>query len=137
VTFLIPCVVAVLAALLAGCSDESAREGATGETGPSPRAAPPTITEADSGESFSLPRDSQTSLRLSGEYLWSEPKVRGDAVQLTPVNYFQDPGFSEWSVLAVRPGTATIAAQGTPACAGEAGCADDPLGVQIEIVVAP
>jgi hypothetical protein len=137
VTLLLVCVVAVLAALVAGCGEESAREGGTGETAPAPRAAPRTITEADSGESFTLSRGSETSLRLSGEYAWSEPTVRGDAVQLAPVNYFQDPGFSEWTVLAVRPGTAAIAAKGTPACAGEEGCRDEPLRFEIEITVAP
>jgi hypothetical protein len=38
--------------------------------------------------------------------------VRGDAVDLAHADYFQDPGFSEWAVLAVRPGTATISAGG-------------------------
>ena len=95
------------------------------------------ITETDSGRTLTLAPGSETSLRLSGDYEWSEPTVRGDAVQLTRVDYFQDPGFSEWMVRAVQPGTATIAARGTPDCAGQAGCADAPLRFQLAITVAP
>ena len=131
------CVVALLALLSEGCGEDASREGGAGETAPAPRAAPQTITEADSGKSFMLSAGSETRLRLSGEYLWSEPKVRGAAVQITQVNYFQDPGFSEWAIHAVQPGTATIAASGTPGCAGQEGCSDAPLPFQVTITVAP
>lgn len=136
-TRLVPCVVALLAVLADGCGEETSREGGTGETAPPPRAAPETVTEVDSGESFTLSPGSETRLRLSGQYVWSEPTVRGDAVELARVDYFQDPGFSEWTVLAVRPGTATIAARGTPDCAGQERCPDGPLRFEIEITVAP
>ncbi len=63
--------------------------------------------------------------------------MRGDAVELVRVDYLQDPGFAEWTVLAVQPGTATIAARGTPACAGQEGCRDAPLRFQLEITVTP
>ncbi|HEY6416994.1 MAG TPA: hypothetical protein VIX41_12165 [Acidimicrobiales bacterium] len=131
------CLATLLAALGNGCGGESAREGGTGEPGPPPSAPPTMITETDSGRTLTLAPGSETSLRLSGEYEWSEPTVRGDAVQLTRVDYFQDPGFSEWIVRAVRPGTATIAARGTPDCAGQAGCPDTPLRFRVEITVAP
>ena len=136
-TRLVLCVVALLAVLMDGCGDEGPREGGAGQTAPSPRAAPQTITEVDSGESFTLAAGSQRRLRLSGEYSWSEPTLRGDSVELARVDYFRDPGFSEWTVVAVRPGTATIAARGTPACAGQQRCPASPLGFQIEITVAP
>jgi predicted secreted protein len=129
-------VVALLALFLDGCGEEGSREGA-GETAPPPRAAPQTITEVDSGKSFMLSAGSETRLRLSGEYVWSEPTVHGDAVELTRVDYFRDPGFSEWAVRAVQPGTARIAARGTPGCAGQEGCSDEPLRFQVEITVAP
>jgi predicted secreted protein len=135
VTRVFVCVVALLALLLDGCGEEGSREGGAGETAPPPRAAPQTITEVDSGESFMLSAGSETRLRLSGEYVWSEPTVQGDAVELTRVDYFQDPGFSEWVVRAVQPGTATIAARG--ACAGQERCPDAPLRFQLEITVAP
>ena len=136
-TRLVLCVIALLAVLVDGCGEEASREGGAGETAPPPRAAPQTITEVDSGESFTLAPGSETRLRLSGEYVWSEPTVRGDAVELARVDYFQDPGFSEWMVVAVQPGTATIAARGTPACAGRERCPDAPLRFQMEITVAP
>ena len=121
-------VFSVLAVLMGGCGEDASHP---------PRAAPQTITELASGESFTLASGSETRLRLSGKYEWTEPTVRGDAVELAPVDYFQDPGFSEWTVLAVRAGTATIAARGTPACAGQERCPDAPLRFQIEIAVAP
>jgi predicted secreted protein len=137
VTRVFVCAVALLALLLDGCGEEASREGGAGETSPRPRAAPQTITEADSGESFRLSADSETRLRLSGEYVWSEPSVHGNAVELTRVDYFRDPGFSEWAVRAVQPGTARIEARGTPACAGQERCPDAPLRFQVEITVAP
>ncbi|HEU4865670.1 MAG TPA: hypothetical protein VFT76_05425, partial [Actinomycetota bacterium] len=97
---------------------------------------PQTITEADNGASFTLSPGSGTSLRLSGQYVWSELTLRGDAVELARVDYFQDPGFSEWTVLAVRPGRATIAARGNPQCADQP-CPDRPLRFEIEITVVP
>ena len=102
-----------------------------------PRAAPPTITEADNGASFILSPGSGTSLRLSGQYVWSEPTPRDDAVELARVDYFQDPGFSEWAVIAVQPGTATIAAFGNPQCADQEPCPDGPPRFEIEITVEP
>jgi hypothetical protein len=63
--------------------------------------------------------------------------VRGDAVDLARVDYFQDPGFSDWAVLAVRPGTATISARGNPRRAGQERCPDEPLRFVIEITVVP
>jgi predicted secreted protein len=104
-------------------------------TAPPPHAAPQTITEADNGASFTLSPGSGTSLRLSGQYVWSEPTLRGDAVELARVDYFQAPGFSEWAVLAVRPGRATIAARGNPQCADQEPCPDRPLRFEIEITV--
>jgi hypothetical protein len=127
-------VLALLAVLAEGCGDEVPRERGTGATPPPAAApAPATITERDSGASFTLAAGAETSLRLSGVYEWSEPTVSGDAVQLARVDYFQDPGFTEWVVQAVSAGTATIAARGTPACAG---CPDTPLRFQVKIVVA-
>lgn len=103
---------------------------------PPPRQPPQVITEADTGATFSLPTGGETSMRLSSEYVWSEPAVDGGAVQLVPVDYLQDPGFSEWVVQGVAPGTATIVATGTPACAGQDGCPDAPLRFEVRITVA-
>jgi hypothetical protein len=98
---------------------------------------PQTITEADNDASFTLSPGSGTSLRLSGQYVWSEPTLRGDAVALARVDYFQDPGFSEWAVLAVRRGRATIAARGNPQRADQEPSLDGTLRFEIEITVVP
>jgi predicted secreted protein len=125
---------------LAACADDEGSSPAgepagTSEPAPAPQQSPQVITEADSGAAYALPMGSETSLRLSSDWVWEEPVVDGDAVQLAPVNYIQDPGFSEWLVTAVAPGEATITSSGTAACAGQDGCADGPQDFQVRITV--
>jgi predicted secreted protein len=135
--------VAVLALVLlplAACGGDEASGPAeepspsTGERAP-PRQSPQVLTEADSGATIALPTGGETSLRLSSDWVWSEPVVDGDAVQLAVVNYIQDPGFSEWVVTAVEPGEATISSSGTAACAGQDGCAVGSRDFQVRITV--
>ena len=135
--------VAVLALVLlplAACSGDEA-SGPAEEPSPStsepapPRQSPQVLTEADSGATIALPTGGETSLRLSSDWVWSEPVVDGDAVQLAIVNYLQDPGFYEWVVTAVAPGEATITSSGKAACAGQDGCAVGPQDFQVRITV--
>jgi hypothetical protein len=114
----------MIGALMSGCGDDASREGR-----PAARPAPPAITDAANGRSFTLSQGAETALRLPGGYEWGEPAVRGQAVELIRVDYFQDPGFSEWTVRAVQPGTATIAAHGTRDGRGA------PLDFRVEITV--
>jgi hypothetical protein len=125
---------------LAACADDDGSSPAgepvgTSEPAPAPQQSPQVITEADSGASYALPMGGETSLRLSSDWVWEEPVVDGDAVQLAPVNYIQDPGFTEWLVTAVAAGEATITSSGTAACAGQDGCADGPQDFQVRITV--
>lgn len=130
------CVAALVPALLGACGGEDAPVGeGPGESTPPPQEAPAAITEADSGAEIALPAGGETNLRLTSEYVWSEPTVRGEAVTLTPVDYIQDPGFSEWIVTGASPGEAVVAATGEPACAGQEGCDDAPLEFQVTITV--
>jgi hypothetical protein len=126
--------------LLAACGggDDPAAEQTTSGPG-APVPAPETgdaITAADSGREFALARGGETNLRLSSEYMWSDPVVEGDAIELIPVDYLQDPGFREWLVHALGPGTATVSSLGEPACEGEHGCPDEPVRFQVTITVA-
>jgi hypothetical protein len=70
------------------------------------------ITERDSGKTFRVSRGHVRTLRLSTTYRWTEPRVKGGAVRLTPVYYFVDPGFLEWTIQARARGTARISAVG-------------------------
>ena len=125
---------------LAACGGDEA-SGPAEEPSPStsepapPRQSPQVLTEADSGAAVALPTGGETSLRLSSDWVWSEPVVDGDAVSLAVVNYIQDPGFSEWVVMAVEPGEATITSSGRAACAGQDGCAVGPQDFQVRITV--
>jgi hypothetical protein len=134
------CAAALVPALLGACGEdapvgEGGGESESTTTAPPPKQAPQVITEDDAGSTVMLPIGSETNLRLSNDYAWVEPGVRGEAVQLTRVDYIQDPGFSEWVVMAVAPGKATIVASGEPACSGQEGCDDAPLVVEITISV--
>lgn len=129
--------VLALALLLAACGGEGSTGGAGDDTGgASSEDRPDAITAPDSGKSFELGVGDEISLRLSSEYVWSEPVVEGDAVELSRVDYLQDPGFSEWMVRAVAAGSATISSLGEPACAGEHGCPDEAARFQVTITVA-
>lgn len=83
---------------------------------PSPAAsAPAVVTEADAGRTFQLRTGDQVHLRLSNRYLWTEPAVSG-RISLTPVEYFRDPGYREWTIAVAGPGRATITSTGSPNC---------------------
>jgi hypothetical protein len=123
-------VLPLLVVALAACGGESG-----GEPGSGAIEAPDAITAPDSGRTFTLAPGDEVSLRLSSEYVWTEPAVDGGAVELSPVDYVQDPGFSEWLVRATQAGTATISSLGEPACEGEHGCPDGSFRFQVRIAV--
>jgi hypothetical protein len=132
------CAAALVPALLAACGEDAPVSDGGGES--TTRAAPPeqapqVISEADDGTTVRLPVGGETNLRLSSDYVWNEPGVRGDAVQLARVDYIQDPGFSEWVVMAIAPGKATIVAAGEPACSGQEGCDATALVVEVTVSV--
>jgi hypothetical protein len=96
--------------------------GAAGAGAGSPAGAAPSstlsINERDSGKTFTLRRTTSAALRLSGKWVWNQPKVRGRAVVLSPVDYRSDPGFKEWEITRRAAGTVKITAYGRPNCGG-------------------
>jgi hypothetical protein len=74
------------------------------------------ITPAQTGKTFHLAEGGTATLRLSGRWSWTQPRVGSRAVELTPVAFFRDPGYSEWVVHARSAGRATIRSLGTPSC---------------------
>jgi hypothetical protein len=79
-------------------------------------AAPAPITQAASGKVLRLAKGDSATLRLSNRWRWSEPRVSTNAVELTPVEYFVDPGYREWTIDARTNGRATIRSLGRPHC---------------------
>jgi predicted secreted protein len=77
----------------------------------------PPLTQAASGKVIHLAKGEQATLRLSNRWQWSEPAASTKAVDLTPVEYFADPGFREWTIDAQKSGRAVIRALGRPNCA--------------------
>ena len=90
------------------------------------------ITQAQSGMTFHVAKGGSATLRLSGRWGWTYPRVSSSAVELVPVEYFRDPGFSEWAVSAKAAGRATIRSFGTPHCAG---CGLDTRTLRVTILV--
>ncbi len=76
----------------------------------------PPITQRSSGKTFHLAKGESATLRLSNRWHWSTPRVSTDAVELVPVEYFVDPGFREWTIVARARGRATIRSLGKPSC---------------------
>lgn len=132
------CAAAIVPALFGACGEDGSVGEGSGESttpAPPPQQAPQVITEEDNGTTVTLPVGSETNLRLPSDYVWGEPGVRGEAVQVARVDYLQDPGFSEWVVTAVAPGKATLLAAGEPACSGQEGCDETALVVEVTIAV--
>jgi hypothetical protein len=74
----------------------------------------PVITAAKSGRTFTITRGVHATLRLSHQRRWTRPVVTGNAIRLTQVNYFRDPGFDEWMVSAIHDGRSTITSGAGP-----------------------
>ena len=81
-----------------------------------PRPRDVLITPAQSGKTFHLAKGARATLRLPGRWSWTQPRVSSTAIELTPVAFFVDPGYSEWVVKARARGRATIRATGSPSC---------------------
>ena len=91
------------------------------------------ITPAQSGKTFRLAKGGTATLRLSSRWAWTEPRVSSRAIDLTPVAFFVDPGYSEWVVKArdarERRRSAPTAARRAPTAA----CAAKSLRVTIVV----
>jgi hypothetical protein len=83
--------------------------------GASPAADSP-ITQAASGKVFRVMKGESATLRLSNRWLWSEPRVSTTGIELTPVEFFRDPGYRQWTIEVHRVGSATIRSVGRPKC---------------------
>lgn len=97
-------------------------------------ATPRPITQDASGKTFRLTKGGSATLRLSSRWQWTDPRVSTKAVELTPVEYFADPGFREWTIEARKRGRATIRSAGTPSCTT---CALAKRSFHIKVVVGP
>jgi hypothetical protein len=94
-----------------------------------PEPAPAVVTQADDGRLIGLSVGAEVPLRLDSAWAWDQPAVDGDAVALTQVDYFVDPGYMEWIVTALGPGDATITASGLPNCGDDFRC--PPMDIRI------
>jgi len=96
-------------------------------------ASRPPLTQASSGKTIHLAKGGSATLRLSNRWRWSELRATTSAVELSPVEYFVDPGFREWTIDAHKSGRATIRSVGEPNCST---CALATRSFRLTIVVA-
>ena len=97
-------------------------------------ASRPPLTQASSGKTIHLAKGGSATLRLSNRWRWSEPHASTKAVELSPVEYFVDPGFREWTIDTRKGGSATIRSTGKPSCSD---CALATRSFRVTIVVGP
>jgi hypothetical protein len=74
------------------------------------------LTIKDSERIVQLGVGGSVSVRLDGPWAWRGPLVDGNAVTVTEVNFFADPGYSEWTVVGARPGHAIVKIIGEASC---------------------
>lgn len=105
----------------------SAGTGSTGPgstTGPAPSRSPSprpagqlVITEADSGKTFTISRDTADALlRLGDGWQWSQPEREGSSVELVQRQFVRDPGYAEWEIRPVSSGTTVVRSTGSLEC---------------------
>ena len=116
---------------VAGCAGQS-RTSTSDCHGTPTSATKQVVTEVDGGGCLTLVMGQMAELRLAGAYRWSAPQSSGNAVELIPIAFLRDPGYSAWEVRAMRPGTSAISATGTCAAAG---CAKPTLAFNLTIAV--
>ena len=93
-------------------------------TAPAPETAPsegqPILTDAERGRTVTLRVGESALLRLHPPVQWDEPSFSGPHVQASQVNYFDDPGFLEWELRAVSPGSVVVSSAGRRSDGGRA-----------------
>jgi hypothetical protein len=93
----------------------------TGTDGGGDAAGVPVLTERDGNRTVSLRVGGEALIRLHPPVVWAPPLVSEPGiVELSPVEYFADPGFTEYAVRAVAPGTVVVSTSGSRGGGGRA-----------------
>ena len=132
----------VLAIFVAGCGSDEARPSSTAPsndppvsttTEAPPGTAPEMLTEDDDGATVSLEPGAELPVRLGNDWVWDLPQVTGTAIELVPVDYAQDPGFTEWMVETRDAGISNVSIFGEPNCGDAAACAERIVVFRFEV----
>jgi hypothetical protein len=115
--------------------DDTAAEttGPAPGTGATLTAADGPLTEEADGARLELAVGEEVSWQLSSDWEWDQPAVDGTGVELVPVDYFDDPGFREWLVVAAAAGTVTLTVEGLPACGDPATCPQRQVSLTVDV----
>lgn len=127
---------ALAVVLLAACGASGRAPVGGGVSPPAPSAVPvpAVITEADGGRTFRVAAADMPHLRLSGQWVWTEPRTTGP-IGLNPIEYFRDPGYSEWTITRSGTGQATIRSSGSPNCPKGTTCHQGPVAFAVTLVL--
>ncbi len=112
--------------------------GAPGTTRPvdssaTPETAPEIITEALDGAVLLMGLGEERLLQLDSVWAWDTPLLDRPGVELTQVDYMLDPGYFEWIVTAIEPGTVNLVATGSSNCDDPAQCPPTEVAMTFEI----
>ena len=80
----------------------------------------PVITDADGNRTVTVKVGREVNLRLRPPPSWDFPSATGPAVDISQVDYFQDPGFAEYVLRGVSPGTVVVSSSGLRQDGGKA-----------------
>lgn len=131
---LLPALAVVLLAACGASGRAPAGGGGASPSAPSAAPVPAVITEADGGRTFRVTAADMPHLRLSGQWVWTEPRTTGP-IGLTPIEYFRDPGYSEWTIHRSGTGQATIRSSGSPNCPKGTTCRQGPIAFTVTLVL--
>jgi predicted secreted protein len=95
------------------------------------------ISETDDGSSVALHQGDEVALRLASDWLWDEPQLSGDAIEITRVDHLVDPGYAEWRLAAATPGEVELTASGEPNCGDAGRCPERTVRIVIEVAGPP
>jgi predicted secreted protein len=98
---------------------------------------PRVLTETDDGSTVTLTAGDEVALHLSSDWVWDEPRFTGDAIELTRVDHFVDPGYAEWRIAALTTGEVELTASGEPNCGDPADCPARTVRIVIEVAEQP
>ena len=91
-----------------------------------------TLTQADTGATFSTTLGNRIELHLANDWTWSGPFLVGPA-ELVQIDFIQDPGYRAWEVLMFEPGIVAITSRGEPNCGDATQCPALDYSVAIEV----
>ena len=72
--------------------------------------APKIVTMRHNGATFTMRKGAHRELRLTERYRWAGLRVKGSAIRAVRIDFFRDPGYLAWDLIAQARGKAVVTA---------------------------